>query len=307
MIYTVTLNPAVDHIVRLPVLESGETNRAAAESIHAGGKGINVSKILKNFGEESIALGFVAGFTGLEIERILQENNKIRSDFIHLQKGFTRINTKIKADRETEINGPGPDITQADAEHFMEKISEIKHGDIVFLSGSIPSSLGDDFYAEIMKALQEKRVAIVVDTIGEALRKTLPYRPLLVKPNVRELEDFFKTAIETREDIEVYAKKMQNSGARNVIISMGGDGAYFLSEQGEASFLAAPQGKVIDTVGSGDSVVAGFVYAWKNGFSLQEAFQFGVCCGSATAFSKTLATKEEVDQLYTDLLGRENK
>lgn len=307
MIYTVTLNPAVDHIVRLSALEKGETNRAVAESISAGGKGINVSKILKNLGERSIALGFVAGFTGREMERILRETDKIVSDFIHLQEGFTRINTKIKADRETEINGPGPIITQADVNRFMEKISEAERGDIVFLSGSIPASLGDGFYAEIMKALQEKQATIVVDTTGEALRKTLPYRPILVKPNVRELEDFFGATIENRADIAAYAKKMQDMGARNVIISMGGDGAYFLSEQGDQLFLAAPQGNVIDTVGSGDSVVAGFVYAWKNGFSLQEAFRFGVCCGSATAFSDTLATKEEVDQLYADLLGRKNK
>lgn len=297
MIYTLTLNPAIDHIVRVDKLEIGETNRMYEESISAGGKGINASKILKNLDEESIALGYIAGFTGREVERLVNKEG-ISSDFIKVENGFTRINTKIKSEKETEINGPGLEITEKDKENLLYKIDEIKDGDYLFLSGSIPSSMDKGFYAEIMERLSSKDVIIVVDTTGEALKKTLKYVPKLIKPNLRELEDFFNIEIHDNKNIEKYTRKLQEMGARNIIISMGGDGAYFLSEEGNSMFLEAPKGKVIDTVGSGDSMVAGFIYAIKESYSLEEAFKFSVSCGSATAFSEKLATKKEILDLY---------
>ncbi|MGX7076203.1 1-phosphofructokinase [Globicatella sanguinis] len=301
MIYTLTLNPALDHIVRLEKVEAGETNRMDAESVSAGGKGINVSKILKNLGERSIALGYIAGFTGKEIERVLRDEDKILSDFILVKEGFTRINTKIKADVETEINGPGLTINEADRQELINKLEDVKNGDYLFLSGSIPASLGNGFYAEIMELLKDKEVAIAVDTTGEALKLSLPYGPTLVKPNLRELEDFFGVTIEDPQQIEHYSKELQKMGAKNIIVSMGGDGAYFLSSQGDSLFLAAPKGEVIDTVGSGDSMVAGFMYGLKNQYSPIEAFKLGVSCGSATAFSENLGTKDEIMAIYNKL------
>lgn len=298
MIYTLTLNPAIDHIVRLEKVDMGETNRMLEESISAGGKGINVSKILKNLGEESVALGYIAGFTGHEIERILKEENGIESDFIVIKDGFTRINVKIKADHETEINGPGLNISAESREALLNQLREIKEGDTLFLAGSIPASLGNNFYAEIMEMLKGKDIAIAVDTTGEALKKSLQFGPSLVKPNLRELEEFFNVPIETNEEIERYTRELQKMGATNIIVSMGGDGAYFLSKEGQSKFLAAPKGKVIDTVGSGDSMVAGFMYALKNNYSLEDAFKFSVSCGSATAFSEELGTKEEINKIY---------
>lgn len=300
MIYTLTLNPAIDHVVRIENLEFGETNRMEEESISAGGKGINVSKILKNLNEDSVALGFIAGFTGKEIERLLKEEG-LSTDFICIKNGFTRINTKIKSHKETEINGPGLIIQKEDIKDLLNKIDEIKDGDYLFLSGSIPSSMDNEFYAEIMRQLSSKNVTIAVDTTGEALKKTLEYSPKLIKPNLRELEEFFDIEIYENKEIEKYTKKLQEMGAKNIIISMGGDGAYFLSEQGDSLFLKAPKGKVIDTVGSGDSMVAGFIYAIKHGYSYIEAFKFSVSCGSATAFSENLATKEEVLNIYKNL------
>lgn len=304
MIYTLTLNPAIDHVIRLHDLEKGETNRADEESVSAGGKGINVSKILSNLGEKSVALGYVAGFTGREIESLLKKEKNIICDFIFLKNGFTRINTKIKADLETEINGPGPVIEKKEINALMEKFDGVAKGDYVFLSGSIPSSLGEDFYAEIMKRLEDKGISIAVDCTGKALEKTLTYSPILVKPNVRELEDFFDVEIKDHKDIEKYAKMLMDMGPKNIIVSMGGDGAYFLSQDGESLFLDAPKGKVVDTVGSGDSMVAGFIYGLKKGFSPVESFKFAVSCGSASAFSDKLATKEEAFGIYQKLTGR---
>lgn len=300
MIYTLTLNPAIDHIVRIENLEFGETNRMKEESISAGGKGINVSKILNNLDADSIVLGYIAGFTGREIERLLREEG-LKTDFIYIKNGFTRINTKIKSTKETEINGPGLNIQKEDIEALLNQIDEIKDGDYLFLSGSIPSSIDNGFYAEIMKRISSKNVMIAVDTTGIALKKTLEYSPKLIKPNLRELEDFFKTEIHQRDEIEKYTKKLQEMGAKNIIISMGGDGAYFLSEDGDRLFLQAPKGKVIDTVGSGDSMVAGFIYAIKQGYSFIEAFKFSVSCGSATAFSENLANKKEIFNIYKNL------
>ena len=301
MIYTVTLNPALDHVVRLSELEVGETNRMEAESLSAGGKGINVSKVLKNLGERSIAMAFVAGFTGHELERRLRDEEGILCDFVHVKEGFTRINVKIKADKETEINGPGLEPTSHEIESMLKKFKDLKDSDLLFLSGSIPSALGSDFYRRIMEGLKDKKVRIAVDTVGEALRQTLDLKPFLVKPNKRELEDFFKVEINNDGDIVTYARELQKLGAQNIIVSLGGDGAYFLSMVGDSRFLPAPKGQVVDTVGAGDSLVAGFMYAVKNGYSLTDAFKFGVSCGSATAFSSQLGTKEEILEIYKNL------
>ena len=300
MIYTLTLNPAIDHIVKLDKLEIGETNRMHEENISAGGKGINVSKILKNLGENSIVLGYIAGFTGNEIDRILKEEG-LSTDFIYIRDGFTRINTKIKSEKETEINGPGLKICKQEIEKLFDKLDDIKDGDYLFLSGSIPSSMDNGFYAKIMERLFSKNVNIAVDTTGGALVKTLKYSPKIIKPNLRELEELFNCQIAENVQIERYSKRLQEMGAKNIIISMGGDGAYFLSEKGDSIFLEAPKGNVIDTVGSGDSMLAGFIFALKNNFSLVEAFKFSVSCGSATAFSEKLATKNEIYKIYKNL------
>lgn len=300
MIYTLTLNPAIDHVVKLDKLEIGETNRMHEENISAGGKGINVSKILKNLGENSIVLGYIAGFTGNEIDRILKEEG-LSTDFIHIRDGFTRINTKIKSEKETEINGPGLKICKQEIEKLFDKLDDIKDGDYLFLSGSIPSSMDNGFYAKIMERLFSKNVNIAVDTTGGALVKTLKYSPKIIKPNLRELEELFNCQIAENVQIERYSKRLQEMGAKNIIISMGGDGAYFLSEKGDSIFLEAPKGNVIDTVGSGDSMLAGFIFALKNNFSLVEAFKFSVSCGSATAFSEKLATKNEIYKIYKNL------
>ncbi|MFM1539094.1 1-phosphofructokinase [Helcococcus bovis] len=300
MIYTLTLNPAIDHIVRLDNLKIGETNRMIEESINAGGKGINVSKLLKNLDEKSIVLGYIAGFTGKELDRMLKEEG-LSTDFICVKNGFTRINTKIKSEKETEINGPGLNVDQQEIEKLFDKLDDIKDGDYLFLSGSIPSSMDNGFYAKIMEKLSDKNINIAVDTTGESLKKTLDYSPKIIKPNLRELEELFDCEIKDKIQIEEYSKKLQEMGVKNIIISMGGDGAYFLSEDGDSMFLEAPKGKVIDTVGSGDSMLAGFMYALKNNFSLLEAFKFSVSCGSATAFSETMATKKEIYKIYKNL------
>lgn len=299
MIYTLTLNPAIDHIVRLDYLDIGQTNRMKEESISAGGKGINVSKILKNLNEESIALGFIAGFTGEKLDRILK-NEDLSTDFIKINHGFTRINTKIKAENETEINGPGLKVSNEEIDLLLKKIDEIKDGDYLFLSGSIPASMDIEFYANMMKRISDKNIKVAVDSTGESLLKTLKYSPIIIKPNLKELEEIFSCEIKENKEIEKYSKKLQDMGAKNIIISMGGDGAYLLSEEGKSIFMKAPKGRVIDTVGAGDSMIAGFIYALKNGYSLDEAFKFSVSCGSATAFSENLATKEEIFNLYNN-------
>lgn len=301
MIYSLTLNPALDHIVRLSDLELGETNRMKEETIKAGGKGINVSMLLKNLGERSIVLGFIGGFTGLEIERSLREDYKLVSDLIHVEKGFTRINVKIKSKVETEINGPGLDISKNEIDLLFEKLEQIKDGDYVFLSGSIPKSLKEDFYKKILEKLTKKNVKIIVDASGEALKNTLNQKPYLIKPNLRELEEIFNTNIKTKKDLSFYAKSLQEEGVENIIISLGKNGAYMLDDEGKEYYSKAPSGKLVDSVGSGDSMVAGFVYAKKNGYTNKEAFKFSIACGSATAFSDELGKKDEIFNLFKQL------
>lgn len=298
MIYTLTLNPAIDHIVRVEKLEIGETNRMVDEIFKAGGKGINVSKLLKNLGENSLCLGFVAGFTGLELERMTEEDFNLNSDFIHVSEGLTRINTKIKAEKETEINGNGPIIRQADIDELFNQLEQIKENDYLFLSGSIPKCLDANFYAQIMERLKNKHINIIVDSSGDSLKESLKYKPFVIKPNLRELEQIFDVSIDDNDDIKLYAKKLQEMGARNIIVSLGGDGAYMLDENGNYYFLEAPKGELVDSVGSGDSMLAGFVYSVINNNTYDDAFKFSLACGSATAFSDNIAREEEIYNLY---------
>lgn len=298
MIYTLTLNPAIDHIVRLDELDVGETNRMMEESLKAGGKGINVSKLLKNLGENSLCLGYIAGFTGKELERLVNDDFGLESDFIQVKDGFTRINVKLKAKEETEINGQGPLISDLDVQKLFKQLEMLEENDFLFMSGSIPKSLSANFYGQIMENLKSKNINFVVDVSGQALKESLPYKPFLIKPNLRELEDIFDVSISEDDDIRIYAKKLQDLGAQNIIISLGGDGAYLLDKNGNDYFLDAPEGELIDSVGAGDSMLAGFAYSVMQENTFEEAFKFSVACGSATAFSENIGTKEEIYNLY---------
>lgn len=301
MIYTLTLNPALDHIVRVKHLDLGETNRMVEEIIKAGGKGINVSKLLKNLGMDSLSLAYIGGFTGKELERLVKKDWGLKTDFIEISKGLTRINVKIKAENETEINGKGLIINENEQKLLFEKLEKLGDNDYLFLSGSIPKSLGDDFYAKIMKNLENKKIKIIVDASGNALKESLSLKPYLIKPNQRELEEIFDVKIKTDEDLSIYGKKLQDLGARNIIISLGKNGAFLLDENGNEYYSKAPEGKLVDSVGSGDSMLAGFVYGIIDGFSTEEAFKFALACGSATAFSENIATKEEIYNLYENI------
>ena len=301
MIYTVTFNPALDYIVRLDSFVSGGTNRVNFEQVLAGGKGINVSIVLGNLGQKSTALGFIAGFTGEEIKRQLLERN-VDFDFIQLPEGFTRINAKVKADKETEINGQGPNISEAKREELLRQLDTLKKGDTLVLAGSIPNTLPDDMYEHVMERLQGKGIRIVVDATKKLLLNVLKYKPFLIKPNNHELEEMFDVTLKSDEDIITYAKKLQEKGAQNVLISMGGDGAILLDENGKHYRAAAPKGTLVNSVGAGDSMVAGFLtgLAESDG-DFEKAFYMGVACGSASAFSENLATRAEVDALLKQI------
>lgn len=300
MIYTVTFNPALDYIVRLDELKTGLVNRSKEEAIFYGGKGINVSTVLKNLGVESVALGFVAGFTGKAIEEGVASLG-VKSDFITVKNGMSRINVKLKADVETEINGKGPNIGETDLAKLFEKLECLKNGDCLVLAGTIPPSLPADIYEKIMAKLSGKKVDIVVDATKELLLNVLKYHPFLIKPNNHELEEMFGVTLNNIEDIEMYAKKLQEMGARNVIISMAGDGSLLITETGETYKMGVPKGKVINSVGSGDSMVAGFIASYFKDGDYEKALKFGAATGSATAFSEGLATKATVEELIKQL------
>lgn len=300
MIYTVTFNPSLDYIINIENLKMGETNRSSSEMILSGGKGINVSTVLKNLGFENVALGFIAGFTGKEIEKGAKEFG-INTDFIELREGLSRINVKIKADKETEINCTGPSISPDELEMLYSKLRELKDGDILVLAGSVPPSLPQDIYEKIMEMLQNKGIKIVVDATKDLLLNVLKYNPFVIKPNNHELGEMFGVVLKTEEEIIEYAKKLQDMGARNVLISRAGDGAIMITENGEIYKSAAPKGTVVNSVGAGDSMVAGFIAGYLNNGSYEEAFKTGVATGSASAFSKYLATKEEVLEILKRL------
>ena len=296
MIYTVTFNPSLDYIVSVDNFTLGRVNRTRKEIIYPGGKGINVSMVLQNLGYQSCALGFMAGFTGREIARLLEVNG-VESDFIHVDEGLSRINVKLRSNEESEINGQGPAIKKRDIALLYEKLARRQDGDILVLAGSIPEVMPDDIYMEIMRYLQTKDVRIVVDATKDLLVNVLPYHPFLIKPNNHELGEIFGVELKTTEEIVTYAKKLQEKGARNVLISMAGDGAILLTEDGQIFQSLPPKGKVLNSVGAGDSMVAGFLAGYLENQDYEYAFYMGVCTGSASAFSESLATRDEVAEL----------
>ena len=300
MIYTVTFNPCLDYIVGVEDFQLGMTNRTCSEQMFAGGKGINVSIVLKNLGIESTALGFIAGFTGEEIRRKVEKMG-ITSEFIQLENGFSRINIKLKSIDGTEINGTGPSIGNEELERLLKKLDTLKKGDVLILAGSIPASLPDSIYSDIMERLEEKEVMIVVDATKDLLVNVLKYHPFLIKPNNHELGDIFEVEIRERDQVAPYAKKLQEMGARNVLVSMAGKGAVLLAEDGSVYESPAPKGKLINAVGAGDSMVAGFTAGYMQKGSYEHAFKMGVSTGSASAFSENFATKEEVEAIYKTL------
>ncbi|MCI6101410.1 MAG: 1-phosphofructokinase [Selenomonas sp.] len=301
MIYTVTFNPSLDYIVRMDHFEAGAINRVSYEQVLAGGKGINVSIVLHNLGHESTALGFVAGFTGAEIEHKL-DAFPVKHDFVHLENGFSRINVKAKAENETEINGQGPDISEAAQKKLFEKLDTLGKGDTLVLAGSIPKTLPDDIYERIMERLDGRGIRIVVDAEKKLLLNVLKYHPFLIKPNNHELGDMFGVVLKTDEEIVTYAKKLQEKGATNVLISMAGDGAILLTADGKHYKSPAPKGKLVNSVGAGDSMVAGFLTGCiESHDDLETAFYMGVATGSASAFSENLATRPEVEALLATI------
>ena len=300
MIYTVTFNPALDYVIRMESLKLGTVNRSSAEAVYYGGKGINVSTVLKNIGVDSVALGFVAGFTGKEIEEGVK-NMGVATDFIKLSEGMSRINVKIKAEQETEINGQGPAISMEKVEMLFEKLDRLEKGDCLVLAGTIPASLPSDIYEQIMDRLKDKEILIVVDATKDLILNVLKYHPFLIKPNNHELGEMFGVVLKTDEEIVEYAKKLQERGARNVLISMAGDGAILLTETKEVYKMGVPKGTVVNSVGAGDSMVAGFVASYFKEHDYLKALKFGTATGSATAFSEGLATMDKVEELLKTL------
>jgi len=308
MIYTVTLNPSLDYIVDVKEFTPGRVNRTSAEQIYPGGKGINVSIMLAHLGQESTVLGFLAGFTGREIERRLQEQG-IRTEFIPVSGGMSRINVKLRGGQETEeteINGMGPMLDGTAMEQLYGKLDVLKEGDTLVLAGSVPSTAPGEIYADICRHLLGRRVRVVVDTTGEALQRTLRYHPYLIKPNHHELGALFGVELQTRENVVSYAKKLQDQGAVNVLVSLGKEGAVLVTEGGEVYTSPAPEGIVRNAVGAGDSMVAGFLAGLSDAeqeVDYKKAFYMGLAAGSASAFSEALADRESVERLYQQLQG----
>ena len=300
MIYTLTLNPSVDYIVHLKAFVSGITNRTTSEEYYIGGKGINVSFILSELGIKSTALGFSAGFTGDIIEKSLKEHG-IQSDFIRLQNGISRINIKIKADKESEINCQGPHIEPDELEKLFEMTDNITNGDVIVLAGSIPKTVSDDTYEKILERLKGRNIRIVVDATKKLLLKCLKYKPFLIKPNKQELAELFSAKIENSEDIEMYARELRKMGAKNVIVSLGNEGAVLLAEDGNIYRTGIVKEKVINTVGSGDSMVAGFIAGYEQTGDYGYALRLGTACGNATALSPGLAKREKIDEVLAKI------
>ena len=300
MINTITLNPSLDYIEKVDDFKVGHVNRTSKEDIYPGGKGINVSIVLKNLGVKNRALGFTAGFTGEEIEKLVA-NHGVDNEFIRLEKGMSRINVKLKSKEESEINGMGPDISKNDIEKLYEKLEALKAGDFVVLAGSIPNTLPDDIYETIMKDFKDKEINFVVDATKDLLLNVLKYKPFLIKPNHHELGEMFNVKLNSKDEIITYAKKLQEIGARNVIISMAGDGAILIEENGEITISDTPKGTLVNSVGAGDSMVGGFLAGIAENKNIKEAFKIGVATGSASAFSEGLATRDKVEELLKQL------
>ena len=297
MIYTVTFNPSLDYVVQVDDFAVGEINRTRTESIYPGGKGINVSLVLQNLGLPSVALGFTAGFSGAEIERLLQEAG-CRCDFIAAKAGYSRINTKIISGAETALNGQGPQLSEAELAALFNKLRRLTQDDVLVLAGSIPASLPDNIYEQILELLQPVGTRIVVDATGDLLLKVLKYRPFLIKPNHEELGEFFgRGPLLTEEEILAAAQRLQQQGARNVLVSRGANGALLLDENGKMHKQASPKGTLVNSVGAGDSMVAGFLAGYLQTQDYDAALRLGVAAGSASAFKAWLATREDVEKI----------
>jgi 1-phosphofructokinase len=300
MIYTVTLNPSIDYVIKLDNLKNGEVNRTKEEYVYPGGKGINVSLVLKELGHKSRALGFVSGFTGAYIKDTLI-NKGLEEDFINLENGFTRINVKVKSNEETEINGQGPNIDEKSLNKLYEKLDKLNENDVLVLAGSIPKTLDSSLYENIMKRLENKNIKIVVDATKDLLMNVLKHKPFLIKPNNHELEELFNVKLKDIDDIIIYAKKLREMGAKNVLVSMGKDGALLITENDEIFTSSVAKGTVKNSVGAGDSMVAGFIAGYLNSEDYEKALNLGAASGSATAFSNDLATKEYINELFTQI------
>lgn len=295
MVYTVTFNPAVDYVIHIGKIAKGSVNRGDREEIYVGGKGINVSIVLSELGVKSKALGFIAGFTGDAIEKGIAARG-IESDLVRLEEGFSRINVKIKSEKETDINGSGPVIDAVALEKFYRKLDMLCDGDIIVLAGSIPKSMPADIYEKILERLQGKNIKAVVDASKELLLNVLKYKPFLVKPNNFELEEMFGVTLKTNEEIEKYARKLKDMGAQNVLVSMAGDGALLVDENGRTHSCGVCRGTVKNSVGAGDSMTAGFIAGIMQG-DHEYALKLGTAAGGATAFSDDLARRELIDEL----------
>lgn len=299
MVYTVTFNPAIDYVVHTDEIKVGGVNRAKAEKIYFGGKGINVSMVLSELGVKSKALGFIAGFTGDAIEKGVSEKG-IETDFVRLENGFSRINVKIKSDNETELNGQGPTIDEKALNALFEKLDKLSAGDTLVLAGSIPDSMPADIYEKILERLQNKNIKAVVDATKNLLMNVLKYNPFLIKPNNHELGEMFGVTLKTNDEIAEYAQKLKDMGARNVLVSMAGDGALLLDENGKTHVCGVCKGTVKNSVGAGDSMVAGFIAGSEQG-DYEYALKLGTAAGGATAFSDGLAEKPLIDELFKQL------
>ena len=300
MIYTVTLNPSLDYIAECKDFTLGATNRTSSEIIYPGGKGINVSIVLSNLGDRTTALGFLAGFTGEHIDSLIKDMG-ISSRMIRLDEGMSRINLKLKSKEETELNGMGPKISIIDIARLYQKLESITEDDILVLAGSIPPSVSEGLYSDIMERLKETKIKIVVDATKDLLMNVLDKKPFLIKPNIHELGELFNVKLDSADEALPYALKLKEMGAVNVIISMGEDGAMMVDEYGKSYTMNSPEGKLVNSVGAGDSLVAGFLHKYLETGNYEEAFRYGICTGSASAFSSALATKEEVEKLYREI------
>lgn len=296
MIYTITFNPSLDYVVTLSRLQVGAINRNQAEEIFPGGKGINVSWILQNLGVPTRILGFKAGFTGDEIQRLVEERG-IPCSLLPVANGFSRINVKIRAGEETALNGKGPEVTSSDLDRLQAQLRELTSEDILVLSGSGPSGCAPSLYGDIARAMEQRHIPCVVDATGKLLAGALSAHPFLVKPNGEELEDLLGRKLPTEQDLIQGARELQQQGARNVLISLGGDGALLVDETGKVHRHLAPKGTMVNTVGAGDSMVAGFLAGYLRNKNCEEALHWGICAGSATAFTMHLAEKEAIEQL----------
>ena len=305
MVYTITLNPAFDYVLFVDELQTRDINRSRSEALYCGGKGINVSTVLKELGVPSVAWGFIAGFTGEELARRLREDG-IRADFTRVKRGLTRINVKIKAREEVDVNANGPEVDESEIAALMAKLDEAKEGDVVILAGAPPKKLPADIYQQMLRRLEGKGVRFVVDAEGDLLRNVLPYKPLLIKPNHHELAGLFGAPDRlSEEEIVRLARRLQDEGARNVLVSRGGDGALLVDENGAVHTLGSLPGKVVNTVGAGDSMVAGFVAGLLRTGDYGYALKLGSACGNATACMEGLATREAIDRVL-DTIDHQN-